>query len=240
MGDSAYSYSLTTFSNSGKLIQIEHALRGVQERGKLLVGICATDGVVLATTKKLPTLSVPSTFKKVCPVSPHIITSYSGMSPDFRILLSKSRKESQTYHQKFGVSISTTQLTKKTAEVMQEFTQQGGVRPFGVSVLIAGWDEDLGAKLYQADASGAYFEWKATAIGNKFVDAKSFLEKRLFQESDDITYDYEQAVDEAVRCLKQNSDTELKPDDLEIGVVDRRGYRLLNLQEIQTILENIN
>lgn len=40
------------------------------------------------------------------------------------------------------------QLTRHVANVMQEFTQQGGVRPFGISVLIAGYDDD-GPQLFQ-------------------------------------------------------------------------------------------
>jgi hypothetical protein len=48
---------------------------------------------------------------------------------------------------------------------MQEYTQSGGVRPFGISVLVAGADGDGTPRLYQVDPSGAYFGWKATAIG---------------------------------------------------------------------------
>ena len=69
------------------------------------------------------------------------------------------------------------QLVRDTAGVMQEYTQRGGVRPFGVSLLVAG-DDDDGPQLYQVDPSGAYFGWKATAIGKNFVNAKNFLEKR--------------------------------------------------------------
>lgn len=57
------------------------------------------------------------------------------------------------------------QLVKSTAGVMQEYTQSGGVRPFGVSLLVAGCDADGTPRLYQVDPSGAYFAWKATAIG---------------------------------------------------------------------------
>lgn len=50
------------------------------------------------------------------------------------------------------------------------------MRPFGVSLLYAGYDED-GPHLYQIDPSGAYFGWKATAIGKDSVNAKTFLER---------------------------------------------------------------
>jgi hypothetical protein len=53
-----------------------------------------------------------------------------------------------------------------------------GVRPFGVSLLIAGWDEHRGSTLYQVDPSGSFWPWKASAIGKNMVNAKTFLEKR--------------------------------------------------------------
>lgn len=51
MGDSAYSFSLTTFSRTGKLLQIEYALNAVSN-GRTSLGICTKDGVVIATDKK--------------------------------------------------------------------------------------------------------------------------------------------------------------------------------------------
>lgn len=44
------------------------------------------------------------------------------------------------------------------------------MRPFGVSLLMAGYDEN-GPQLYQVDPSGSYFAWKASAIGKNMVSA---------------------------------------------------------------------
>ena len=75
--------------------------------------------------------------------------------------------------------IPTAQLVSRVAMVMQEYTQSGGVRPFGVSLLVCGWDGEEGKPyLFQCDPSGAYFAWKATAMGKNFVNGKTFLEKR--------------------------------------------------------------
>jgi len=63
MGDSSYSFSLTTFSPSGKLVQIEYALNAVNS-GSTSIGIKANNGVVLATEKKVPTLMDETSLQK--------------------------------------------------------------------------------------------------------------------------------------------------------------------------------
>ncbi len=109
---------------------------------------------------------------------------YSGMGPDYRLLVRRARKMAADYQLMYAESIPTAQLVQRLAVVMQEYTQSGGVRPFGVSLLIAGWDDDRGSKLggkpylFQCDPSGAYFAWKATAMGKNYVNGKTFLEKR--------------------------------------------------------------
>ena len=103
---------------------------------------------------------------------------YSGMGPDARLLVSKARKAAQQYLQVYREYPTTLQLVREVAAVMQEYTQSGGVRPFGVSLLICGYDDATGALLYQVDPSGSYWAWKASAIGKNMVNAKTFLEKR--------------------------------------------------------------
>ncbi|CAM6090124.1 unnamed protein product [Calypogeia fissa] len=106
------------------------------------------------------------------------------MGPDSRVLFRKSRKQAQQYHRLYQEVIPLSQLVRETAAVMQEFTQVWlyeicckGVRPFGVSLLVAGYD-DNGPQLYQVHSSGSYFSWKASAIGKNVLNAKTFLEKR--------------------------------------------------------------
>ena len=133
---------------------------------------------------------------------------YSGMGPDYRVLVDKARKVSHTNYKRIYNEYPPTRiLVQDVARVMQEATQSGGVRPYGVSLLIAGWDDGIepetteakegeseaeaklasrktggilkgGPSLYQVDPSGSYFPWKATAIGKSATSAKTFLEKR--------------------------------------------------------------
>ena len=86
MGDSAYSFSLTTFSRTGKLLQIEYALNAVAN-GRTSLGICAKDGVVVATDKKLSsTLVDTDQVNKVQGVNEKCGFVYSGLGPDYRVL----------------------------------------------------------------------------------------------------------------------------------------------------------
>jgi 20S proteasome subunit alpha 2 len=131
---------------------------------------------------------------KVAVICPNIGIVYSGMGPDFRVLIAKARKSAQAYWKIYGEYPPTRVLTQEIATVMQQATQSGyvgfyishahtqnwrrGVRPYGVSLLVAGWDINRGPSLYQVDPSGSFWAWKASAIGKNMVNAKTFLEKR--------------------------------------------------------------
>ncbi|KAG0331443.1 Proteasome subunit alpha type-2 [Podila humilis] len=208
-----YSFSLTTFSPSGKLVQIEYALNAVNS-GVTSIGIKATNGIVIATEKKaVSTLIDDSSLEKVAIISSNIGMVYSGMGPDYRVLVNKARKAAQAYKRVYMEEPPTAILVKEIASVMQEFTQSGGVRPFGVSLLIAGFDEK-GPMLYQVDPSGSYWPWKATAVGKNMVNAKTFLEKRY---NEDI--ELEDAVHTAILTLKEGFEGQMTENTIEIGVI---------------------
>ncbi|CAF2691492.1 unnamed protein product [Rotaria sp. Silwood2] len=230
-----YGFSLTTFSPSGKLVQIEYALNAVNA-GSPAVGIKASNGVVLATEKKSKSLLHDDrTIHKVEPICKNIGLVYSGMGPDYRLLVQKARKLAQEYMLIYEQNVPPTQLVKRVADVMQEYTQSGGVRPFGVSLLICGYDYDEDRPfLYQCDPSGSYFPWKATAIGRNFVNGKTFLEKRY---SDQLAL--EDAVHTAILTLKESFEGQMTEDNIEIGICDKEGFRRLTPAEVKDYLAQI-
>lgn len=254
-----YSFSLTTFSPSGKLVQIEYALNAVNQ-GVTALGIKATNGIVLATEKKSSSpLADPSSLSKISLVTPNIGMVYSGMGPDYRVLVDKARKVSHTgYKRIYNEYPPTRILVQDVARVMQEATQSGGVRPYGVSLLIAGWDEGIlpedeegkdtemtegeekkrtgktggilkgGPMLYQVDPSGSYFPWKATAIGKSATSAKTFLEKRYTE-----GLELEDAVHIALLTLKETIEGEMTGDTIEIGIVGPPADHLLGIEGVE-------
>jgi 20S proteasome subunit alpha 2 len=235
MTDSEYSFSLTTFAPSGKLLQIEYALNCVATEGRPALGIKAKNGVVLATEKKAPSPLVDdSTLKKVENLSDNVGCVYAGMVPDYRVLLRRGRKIAQQYYQTYRELIPVGQVVREEAAVMQEFTQSGGVRPFGISLMIAGYD-DSGPQLFQVDPSGSYFGWKASAIGKNHVNAKSFLEKRY---NDDV--ELEDAIHVAILTLKEGFEEAITAENIEIGVIgEDRKFRVLTPAEVQDYLGEV-
>jgi len=138
----------------------------------------------------------------------------------------------------YHTPIPVTQIVRDLAAVMQEFTQSGGVRPFGVSLLIAGWDEQYGCQLYQVDPSGSYWAWKASAIGKGMINARTFLEKRY---KDEIRLD--DAIHTAILTLKEGFEGEMTPNNIELGVVQEVDghmvFRVLPPEEAKDYLSEL-
>ncbi|XP_076682066.1 proteasome alpha2 subunit [Andrena cerasifolii] len=233
MASERYSFSLTTFSPSGKLVQIEYALAAVAA-GAASVGIKASNGIVLATENKHKSILYDEhSVNKVEMITKHIGMTYSGMGPDYRLLVKQARKMAQQYLLVYQEPIPTAQLVQRVAMLMQEYTQSGGVRPFGVSLLICGWDSGK-PYLFQCDPSGAYFAWKATAMGKNFVNGKTFLEKRY---SEDLELD--DAVHTAILTLKEGFEGQMTADNIEVGICDENGFRRLDPSSVKDYLANI-
>ena len=114
-------------------MQIEYALNAVAA-GATSLGISATDGVVIATEKKLPSMLVDEdTVKKIAILTPNVGMVYSGMGPDYRVLVRKARKTAAAYFRLYQEHIPVAQLVREVAAVMQEFTREYD-RGWGVAV----------------------------------------------------------------------------------------------------------
>ena len=129
-------------------------------------------------------------------------------------------------------------LCKQVAELFQEYTQSGGVRPFGIGLIVAGWDEQDGSQIFQLEASGTFYSWKATTLGKGASTAKGFLEKRY---SDDL--DIEEAIHTAILTLKDSFEGELTEKNIEIGVIrdsdPNKAFKILTQNEIKDYLREV-
>ncbi|KAJ5066057.1 proteasome endopeptidase complex [Anaeramoeba ignava] len=215
-------------------MQIEHALRAVNKGGTAL-GIKASNGVVIVTEKKLPTpLIDESSIEKISVITETIGMVYAGVGPDFRLILRKARRQAELYKLRYHEPIPVSQCAREIANIMQEYTQSGGVRPFGISLLVAGYDHN-GPQLYQVDPSGSFWAWKASSIGKNSDNAKTFLEKRY---SDSISL--EDAINTAILTLKEGFEGEMDENNIEIGIVDEnKKFKCLKPSEIADYLNEI-
>jgi len=165
------------------------------------------------------------------------VCSVAGITSDANVLTSELRLISQRYLLQYGEPMPCEQLVSWLCDIKQAYTQYGGKRPFGVSILYAGWDKHYGFQLYQSDPSGNYGGWKATCIGNNSNAAVSML-KQEYKEG--VTLQEAKAL--SIKILSKTLDTtKLSPEKLEIATVTRDGKNtkmtVLKTEEVKKLIE---
>ncbi len=199
MSHQAMGYDRTSimFSPDGRLLQVEYAKKTVKQ-GTSTLGIVCKDGVLLLADKRITDkLIVPVSIEKVSQIDEHIGASASGILSDGRILIERAQVVAQQHKVTYDEPVNVSDLVKDISNVKQAYTQVGGARPFGVSILFAGVDKE-GARLFVTDPTGIYFEYKATAIGEGDTDIKEVLDKE-YKENMDL----EEGMKLGIRALKK-------------------------------------
>ncbi|XP_036354658.1 LOW QUALITY PROTEIN: proteasome subunit alpha type-2-like [Octopus sinensis] len=197
-----------------------------------------SQGVVLATERYHRTVLYDvESLHKIEPIGKHSGATFSGISPDFRVIIKFIRKQCANYMYKYDSEMGVETLAQGVSHIMQEYTQSGslcaharGVRPFGMSLLVAGWSEGKG-HLYQCDPSGIHFPWKACAIGKNHLSNRLFLEKRY-----DSTMMLDDAVHTAILTLQDNFDGAMTEHDIDIALATPSGFRQLSAAEVKDYL----
>ncbi|NJE03680.1 archaeal proteasome endopeptidase complex subunit alpha [Thermococcus sp. MV11] len=228
-----YDRAITVFSPDGRLFQVNYAREAVK-RGATAVGVKWKEGVVLAVEKRITSrLIEPSSYEKIFQIDDHIAAAPSGIIADARVLVDRARLEAQIYRLTYGEPVPLTVLVKKICDLKQAHTQYGGVRPFGAALLMAGVNDK--PELYETDPSGAYFEWKAVAIGSGRNTAMA-----IFEEHYDESLDMEGAVKLAILALAKTLE-EPSPESIEVAYItmDDKRWRKLSTEDIRRYLSEI-
>ena len=171
-----YDRAITMFSPDGRLLQVEYAKKTVHQ-GSTAIGMVCKDAVLLITDKRIiDSLIVPEGVEKVFEIDEHIAATASGILSDARVLAERAQMRAQQNRVTFDSPIDTLTVVKDIANLKQMCTQSGGLRPFGVSLLIAGVDE-VGPRLFETDPTGIYFQYRATVIGEGEEEIDELLKK---------------------------------------------------------------
>ena len=170
------------------------------------------------------------TIKKIVQLDNHIHMAYSGLTADGRILANKARIECQSYRLNYDDSPPVEYISKFIAETKQKYTQKGGVRPFGISCLVAGFDVSAKPHLYYTDPSGSFSEWKAQSCGRNSKQVCEFLEKHY---KDGLSN--EDGLKLVVKALLDVVESGNK--NIEVMVIGQGETRLLTDEEIEKLIE---
>ncbi|MCA9478372.1 MAG: archaeal proteasome endopeptidase complex subunit alpha [Nanoarchaeota archaeon] len=209
-----YDRAITMFSPDGRLLQVEYAKKTVR-LGNTAIGITCKDGVLLVTDKRIvDKLVVADAIEKIFLIDDHIIATAAGILSDARVLVEKAQNKAQENRVTFDSPIDTLTVVKDMCSLKQLCTQSGGLRPFGVSLLVAGIDED-GTKLFLTDPTGLYYQYRAAVIGEGEADIQETLHKE-YKESMSV----KDALALAAKAIKNFLGENFEPQRIDAAYID--------------------
>lgn len=240
-----YDSRTTIFSPEGRLYQVEYAMEAISNAGAAIGMLCA-DGVVLVAEKKitsklLDTKAVGVRREKMYRLDDHLACAVAGITADANILINTCRLTAQRYYYAYQEPMPVEQLVRSLCDTKQGYTQFGGQRPFGVSMLYAGWDEHYGFQLYQSDPSGNYGGWKAVAIGGGHQAAQNLL-KTEYKEGVPVS----EGISTIIKVLSKSMDSSLTVDKVELATITRDAstgkvvFKVFESPELQPYLDAAN
>ncbi|GAT23803.1 proteasome component PRE6 [Aspergillus luchuensis] len=204
--------------------------------GTCAVGVKGKDVVVLGCEKRsaLKLQDTRITPSKIAMVDNHVVLAFAGLNADARILIDKARLEAQSHRLTVEDPVTIEYITKYIASVQQRYTQSGGVRPFGISTLVVGFDpNDKTPRLYQTEPSGIYSAWKANAIGRSSKTVREFLERNHQDEMD-----REQTIQLTIKSLLEVVQTGAK--NIEVAIMSPgQSIEMLPDDQIEAYVKSI-
>jgi len=229
----AYDRAITVFSPDGRLFQVEYAREAVK-RGTTTVGLKYDHGVILMIDKRITSrLIEPSSIEKIFKIDSHIGCATSGLVADARVLVDRAQIEAQIHKISYNERTTVETLVKRICDYKQNYTQYGGVRPFGTALLIAGVDDE-GSHLYETDPSGALIAYKAASIGAKRNTVMEVFEEKF---KDGMTR--KQAIALGLEALKVATEKELAADTIEIGIIEKGvDFYKIPPEEVSTFVDS--
>lgn len=220
-----YDRAITMFSPDGRLLQVEYAKKTVRQ-GSTAIGMVCTDGVLLVADKRIiEKLIIPESVEKIFQIDDHIASTASGILSDARVLIERAQVKAQQHKVTYDTSIDTVAVVKDICSLKQICTQSGGLRPFGVSILVAGIDAD-GPKLFETDPTGIFFQFKATVIGEGEPEIEEILEKEY---RDNLTI--EDGLKLALKTLNKVLDKNFSVERIDAAYINSKEKKFTQIKK---------
>lgn len=213
-----YDNDSVTYSPTGRLFQVEYALEAIKQ-GSAAVGLTSKNHVVLVALKRNAE-ELGSYQKKLIKVDDHLGVALAGLAPDARVLSNFLRKQAMNSKMVFNRPLLTSKAVLSIADKAQENTQSYGSRPYGVGLLVSGYDES-GAHLYEFQPSGSVLEYFGASIGARSQAARTYLERNLEQIRESETV--EKLIVHGLNALRDtlSQDVELTFKNTSVSVVGK-------------------
>ncbi|MBR9675610.1 archaeal proteasome endopeptidase complex subunit alpha [Candidatus Woesearchaeota archaeon] len=212
-----YDRAITMFSPDGRLLQVEYAKKTVRQ-GSTAIGVVCKDGVLLVADKRLPDkLIVSESVEKIFQIDDHLVATAAGIISDAQVLIERAQIKAQQHKVTYDTPIDIITVVRDIASLKQLCTQSGGLRPFGVSLLIAGIDTDGKPKLYETDPTGIYFQYKAKVIG----EGEPEIEQILYKEyKEDLSID--DALNLTIKAMIKTLKEKLSDSRIDAAYIDAK------------------
>ncbi len=230
-----YDRAITMFSPDGRLLQVEYAKKTVRQ-GSTAIGMVCSDGVVLVADKRIvDKMVIPESVEKIFKIDDHIAATASGIISDARVLIERAQVKAQQHAVTYDSPIDTISVVKDICALKQVCTQSGGLRPFGVSLIVAGIDND-GPKVYETDPTGIFFQFKATVIGEGEPEIEEILAREY---KDSMTI--EDGLRLALRALSQVLDKNFSVERIAAAYIrtDEKVLKEMQRANIDRVLKDV-
>jgi len=207
-----YDRTAMMFAPDGHILQVEYAEKTVR-LGSASIGIVCKDGVVIISVKRNDDkLVVGESANKILEIDEHIMATAAGITSDARVLIDRARTVAQQHRVTYDSEATTEAIVKDVADVKQQFTQYGGGRPFGVALMIGGFNGE--PVLYTTDVTGNYLKYTANAIGENDDKIKAKLREKVRE-----GIDCNDGVKIALEIFKDIQGEDFNVNNFDVGII---------------------
>jgi len=238
---SEYDRGINTFSPEGRLFQVEYSLEAIK-LGSTAIGISTSEGVILGVEKRITSsLLETSSVEKIVEIDSHIGCAMSGLQADARSMIEHARVTSQSHEFHYSERLGVESCTQAICDLALRFGEGADgeesimSRPFGVALLIAGYDEN-GPSLYHAEPSGTFYRYDAKAIGSGSEGAQAELQNEFHKS---LTLSEAEVL--VLKTLKQVMEEKLDSKNVQLASVTKeKGFRIYTDEQMAGVVARLD